>query len=197
MTWYKGDGIYGDGCDYHCDYYNSFVIQPMLMELLQLGGDIAELMDPHRLKILNRAQRFAGIQERMIAPDGSFPPVGRSLTYRFGAFQALGHMILLDKLPEEISLAGAREGLTAVLNKLMSAPGTYDEKGWLTIGLMGHQPSLGEPYICTGSLYLHLCGFLPLGLPPEHLFWSLPPDLWTSKKIWAGIDAPRDYAYCE
>jgi hypothetical protein len=27
--WYKGDGIYGDGKDFHWDYYNSFVIQPM------------------------------------------------------------------------------------------------------------------------------------------------------------------------
>jgi hypothetical protein len=31
-TWYKGDGFYGDGPDFHWDYYNSFVIQPMLLE---------------------------------------------------------------------------------------------------------------------------------------------------------------------
>ena len=50
-----------------------------------------------------------------------------------------------------------------------------NEHGWLTIGLSGHQPSLGEPYISTGSLYLCLCGLLPLGLPPDNEFWSSTP----------------------
>lgn len=27
MQWYKGDGVYGDGPDFHFDYYNSLVIQ--------------------------------------------------------------------------------------------------------------------------------------------------------------------------
>src|SRR5262249_51641081 len=31
--WYKGDGIYGDGPSFHWDYYNSFVIQPMLLDV--------------------------------------------------------------------------------------------------------------------------------------------------------------------
>ena len=29
--WYEGDGTYGDGPTFHWDYYNSFVIQPMLL----------------------------------------------------------------------------------------------------------------------------------------------------------------------
>ena len=33
-TWYKGDGVYGDGPPFHWDYYNSFVIQPMLLNIL-------------------------------------------------------------------------------------------------------------------------------------------------------------------
>ena len=32
--WYKGDGAYGDGPDFHFDYYNSFVIHPMLLDVL-------------------------------------------------------------------------------------------------------------------------------------------------------------------
>ena len=31
-TWYKGDGVYGDGPPFHWDYYNSFVMQPMLLQ---------------------------------------------------------------------------------------------------------------------------------------------------------------------
>jgi hypothetical protein len=33
-SWYKGDGVYGDGNDFHWDYYNSYVIQPFLATLL-------------------------------------------------------------------------------------------------------------------------------------------------------------------
>src|SRR2546430_3660591 len=36
--WYKGDGVYGDGPTFHWDYYNSFVIQPMLLDVLRLVG---------------------------------------------------------------------------------------------------------------------------------------------------------------
>ena len=34
--------------------------------------------------------RYAEIQERMIAPDGSYPVLGRSVSYRSAAFQVLG-----------------------------------------------------------------------------------------------------------
>ena len=41
--WYAGDGIYGDGPDFHWDYYNSYVIQPMLVDLVDaLGNEYAD-----------------------------------------------------------------------------------------------------------------------------------------------------------
>ena len=58
--------------------------------------------------------------------------------------------------------------------------------GWLKIGVFGSQPSLGEEYISTGSLYLCSAVFLPLGLSPAHPFWKDPDCDWTSKKIWSG-----------
>ena len=36
--WCKGDGLYGDGASFHFDYYNSFVIQPMLVDILDAVG---------------------------------------------------------------------------------------------------------------------------------------------------------------
>ena len=33
--WYLGDGVYGDGPQFHWDYYNSYVIQPMLLDALR------------------------------------------------------------------------------------------------------------------------------------------------------------------
>ena len=35
QQWYKGDGMYGDGPTLHMDYYNSFVIHPMLLDVLR------------------------------------------------------------------------------------------------------------------------------------------------------------------
>src|SRR5690625_2629843 len=32
--WYVGDGVYGDGPEFRADYYNSFVIQPMLVDMI-------------------------------------------------------------------------------------------------------------------------------------------------------------------
>ena len=35
QQWYVGDGVYGDGPHFHWDYYNSFVIHPMLVDVLR------------------------------------------------------------------------------------------------------------------------------------------------------------------
>ena len=193
--WYKGDGVYGDGPDFHWDYYNSFVIQPMLYEIVRVGGEVSEQWNSLRNPISERIQRYAVCQERMIGPDGSFPPIGRSLAYRFGAFQALALVALESKLPSDVPPAGVRCALTAVIRKMVERDDVFDQDGWLRIGFCGHQPSIGESYISTGSLYLCLCGLLPLGLPASDPFWSDPDEDWTSKKIWNGLDCSIDKAW--
>jgi len=35
-SWYKGDGAYGDGPFFRWDYYNSFVIYPMMIDVLRI-----------------------------------------------------------------------------------------------------------------------------------------------------------------
>jgi hypothetical protein len=192
--WYKGDGTYGDGPEFHWDYYNSFVIQPMLLDVLRAVAPSNSSWDRLREPILARARRYAAIQERLIAPDGSFPPIGRSLAYRFGAFQLLAQVALMRQLPEGVSPAQVRAALTAVIRRTMEAPGTFDSQGWLHIGLCGHQPSIGEGYISTGSLYLCAAGLLPLGLPPDDPFWTAPAEDWTAKRAWSGRDLPADHA---
>lgn len=192
--WYKGDGAYGDGPDFHWDYYNSFVIQPMLVDVLGTVSKHASGWGDFYQKVLARARRYAAIQERMISPEGTFPAMGRSLTYRFGAFHLLGQMALMRQLPPELKSSQVRSALSAVIRRMMEAPGTFDEAGWLTIGFCGHQPSLGERYISTGSLYLCATGLLPLGLPPEDDFWAGAATEWTAKKIWSGQNIPADHA---
>lgn len=94
MDWYKGDGVYGDGKDFHWDYYNSFVIQPMLVDVVALFEQESEQYSALKPLILERAQRYATVLERIIAPDGTYPFIGRSIVYRFGAFQLLSQAAL-------------------------------------------------------------------------------------------------------
>ena len=186
MNYYFGDARYGDGPRFHLDYYNSFVIHPMLVDVLNEVGD--EYPDWATLKptVLTRASRYATYLEHMISPEGTFPPLGRSLCYRFGAFHALSQMALLHQLEESISPAQVRCALTSVIERIMSFDGMFDEKGWLQSGLCGHQPGMSEPYITTGSLYLCSAVFLPLGLEPKDPFWSDADADWTAKQFWNG-----------
>lgn len=192
--WYVGDGTYGDGPQFRWDYYNAFVIQPMLVDLLRSVGAHSREWDPFLPGAMARARRYAAVQERMIAPDGSYPPLGRSITYRCGAFQVLAQMALLGELPAPLTGPGVRSALTAVIRRTLDAPGTFDRDGWLTIGLCGHQPRLGERYISTGSLYLCSAALLPLGLPPSHAFWKRGAEDWTQRRLWRGDDDPPDRA---
>lgn len=193
-SWYKGDGVYGDGPQFHWDYYNSFVIQPMLLQILESVRPWSSAWESSYPAVLARARRYAAIQERLISPEGTFPAIGRSLAYRFGAFHLLATMALRKQLPDGLAPEQVRSALTAVMKRMMDASGTFDKNGWLQIGFCGHQPSVGETYISTGSLYLCSAVFLPLGLSPSDTFWSGPEKAWSSRQIWTGTDVAADHA---
>jgi hypothetical protein len=192
--WYRGDGAYGDGPEFHFDYYNSFVIHPMLLDVLDALKSENPAWKDLAGRQEQRAKRYAAVLERLVAPDGSFPPIGRSLAYRCGALQVLAQMALRRTLPDAVSAAQTRAALTATIRRTLEAPGTYDAGGWLQIGFCGHQPGVGERYISTGSLYLCSVALLPLGLAPADPFWSAPAQPWTSVKAWSGQDFPIDHA---
>lgn len=194
MEWYLGDGVYGDGPEFHWDYYNSYVIQPMLLDILNVLVETGHEKQEKYDLVLRRAQRYAAIQERLISPEGTYPPIGRSLAYRFGAFQLLSQVALLRQLPEQVSPAQVRSALYEVIHRQIEAPETFDKNGWLRIGFCGHQVDIAEGYICTGSLYLCSEVFLVLGLEKEDPFWSDPFASWTQKKIWGGAPAVIDHA---
>ena len=192
--WYKGDGLYGDGPSFHFDYYNSFVIHPMLVDVLAVCRDELPAWKDLDARVRERAARYAAIQERLISPEGTFPPVGRSIAYRFGAFHLLAQTALRRALPEGVSPPQVRGALTSVIKRCIDAPGTFNPDGWLTIGLCGHQPAAGETYISTGSLYLCSVGLLPLGLPADDEFWTGAPVPWTSQRAWSGQEFAIDHA---
>ena len=184
--WYLGDGTYSDGPQFHWDYYNTFVIQPMMLDIARTLPDCKNIAQA----VEARAVRHAVIQERLISPEGTFPPIGRLLAYRFGAFQLLAQIALMNKLPSAVSPAQVRCALTAVIRRMMDAPGVFDGAGWLRIGSCGHQPEIGERYISTGSLYLCATVFLPLGLPATHPFWADADAPCTASKAWSGQAFP-------
>jgi len=193
-NWYKGDGAYGDGPDFHWDYYNSFVIQPMLVQVLKTINGADSSQKKTYATALTHIKRYAAIEERMISPEGTYPIIGRSIAYRCGAFQALTMVALMHELPADVKPQQVRAAMYTLIKRQMEAPQTFDANGWLQIGIFGHQPSTGEPYISTGSLYLCSEGFLMLGLPATDTFWQGPDEDWTNKKVWKGIDIPADHA---
>lgn len=190
--WYVGDGFYSDGSKFALDGYNSFVIQPMLWDIvaaMERAGRPEAKSFLQRMK--PRFRRHADILERLIAPDGTYPLVGRSVCYRFGFFQHLAMSVMLGDDFHSASNGAIRSALTAVIRR-QCVDANFDSEGWLTVGFQGFQPDLAEPYISRGSLYLACAVFLPLGLPPDHPFWTASAADWTQKAVWSGRSADRD-----
>jgi hypothetical protein len=203
--WYVGDGWYSDGEHFAFDYYNSYVIQTMYVETLRVLADkkmrlrdksLADVADNLK-KAEKRMQRYGIILERLISPEGTFPVFGRSMTYRLGVFQPLALLALNEQLPEELSQGQVRSALTCVMKRMFSVEGNFNEKGFLQLGFVGHQPDLADWYTNNGSLYLTSLVFLPLGLSANHSFWTSEAQDWTSKKAWSGKSFPKDHAIKE
>ncbi|MDF2190372.1 DUF2264 domain-containing protein [Paraflavitalea sp. CAU 1676] len=193
LEWYEGDGFYSDGPSFSLDYYNSYVIHPMLVDFFKVLVDNKRAKEEEYELALKRMVRYAEFLERFIAPDGSYPAFGRSVTYRTAAFQALAQSALMDKLPEGVVPAQVRCGLTAVMHRMFDQCNNFDANGWLVLGFCGHQPMIADYYTSTGSLYMATLGFLPLGLPATHAFWTEAPADWTSKKAWSSQPFKKDY----
>ena len=192
--WYVGDGWYKDGEAFHFDHYNGFVIQPMLVEVLKTNIARGRRDKKEYDLAYKRMQRYAEIQERYISPEGTFPVVGRSSTYRIGAFQPLARLALEKALPADVAPAQVRCALTAVMKRVF-VPDTFTKNGWLTLGFIGDkQQGITDSYSNTGSMYLTSLAFLPLGLPASDEFWSGPFTEWTQRKAWSGKPIKKDHA---
>lgn len=191
--WYVGDGMYADGTSFAFDYYNSYVIHPYLATLADIVGKKTNAYKDMFEKIKKRSERYAIIQERLINTDGTYPATGRSIIYRGAAFHHLADMALRNALPKQLSPEQVRCALTAVIRKTLESPGTY-KNGWLTIGLYGDQPELGDFYNNQGSPYIASNIFLPLGLAATDPFWANPAAKWSAQKIWSGENFQNDHS---
>lgn len=199
--WYVGDGWYSDGPTFAFNYYNSYVIQPMYVECLEVVAEQNAWRAPQKAsfdKALRRMQRHGESLERLISPEGTFPAMGRSLTYRTGMLQPLALLAWREWLPESLPNGQVRAAMTAVIKRMFNESNVnYNEHGYLKLGFNGAQPDMSDSYTNTGSLYLASFAFLPLGLPADHPFWTDAPISWTSKKAWEGDPFPKDATYKE
>ena len=190
--WYLSDGWYSDGPEMALDYYNSYVIHPMYVEVLATCNE-HKFWTPISTELaIKRMQRFNTILERLISPEGTYPAFGRSIVYRMGAFQSLALAAWKYGLPKGLSNGQVRSALTAVMRNMFSVEGNFDEENYLRLGFCGHQPDLSNYYTNNGSLYMTALVFMPLGLAADHPFWTDPAEDWTSKKAWSGRPFPID-----
>ncbi len=196
--WYIGDGWIKDGEAFHFDYYSSYVMYPMLVEILEVlarhkgpfwNGKPDELL----AQAYQRMQRYGEHLERFISPQGTWPPVGRSLTYRTAVFQPLALLAWRRKLPKSLPEGQVRAALDAAHRAIWTAPSNFTSDGYLTIGFMGHQPELGDWYSNNGSMYIASAGFLSLGLPATDSYWTAPAQDWTQKRAYSGAKFAKDY----
>lgn len=196
--WYVGDGWIKDGETFHFDYYGSYVMHPMLCEILEVlekykGSFWNGKPDEMRALAFKRMQRFSEHLERFVSPEGTFPMFGRSLTYRTAAFQPLALLALRKQLPAKLPEGQVRSAMRAVHERIFSAPSNFTKGGFLTIGFVGAQPELGDWYSNNGSMYITSASFLPLGLPATDSYWAAVAQDWTQKKAFAGARFPKDY----
>lgn len=191
--WYLGDGWYADGPEYSLDYYNGYVMHPMYVEIIEVMEN-RKIYCPVKFDLaFRRMQRYNQLIERLISPEASFPAVGRSMTYRMGAFQTLSLSAWKYGLPVTMTDGQVRNALTCVMKRMFSVEGNFNKEGYLQLGFTGHQPDLADYYTNTGSLYITSLVFLPLGLPAGHPFWTSPAEEWTSQKAWSGKPFLKDY----
>jgi hypothetical protein len=196
--WYVGDGWYADGERFHFDYYNSFVIHPMLALILETLAarniqfqsrlPIADLLSVQ----VKRMQRHAEQLERLVGFNGEIAPFGRSLTYRTAAHQVLGLLAWRKQLPPSLPEGQVRAATVAAQRRMFADPTNFNEQGFLTLGFSCHQPSLANIYSNAGSMYIAAESLLALGRAADDTYWTCQSMPWTCRSAYSGGEFPQD-----
>lgn len=181
--WYVGDGWYSDGPSFSMDNYNAYVMHSMMVAMLENLLPKRWASQKELDEAMNRMIRHSEFCERMIAPDGTYPAFGRSVTYRTAAFQSLADVALRKKLPSHVSPAQVRCALTAVHRNMYEGNQNFDKDGWLVLGFNGHQPECADGYTSTGSLYMATLSFYLSVFPLMIRFGQMHTQIGLAKKL--------------
>jgi len=164
-SWYIGDGFYKDGNEFKMDYYNSYVFHSFYYEISKL----TKIKNTSLIK--NRLFTYSSFLSNLISPTGYYPPIGRSLSYRFGAFHTIGHSLLLGYQNNQVLDKKLIDKLTLVLKFLFVENNPFDKNDFLTLGWQGYDPKIVDYYSNSGSMYSTCLGFLPLAIPEWNPIW--------------------------
>ncbi|KAK8881055.1 hypothetical protein M9Y10_003782 [Tritrichomonas musculus] len=192
--WFVGEGMYKDGPGFHLDYYGSYVIHPMLFDILSVIAN--KRKSENALKKLETEKKrsilYARWLERLISPEGYYPVFGRSICCRMGVFHNLADVARRKLKIPNVHPAQIRSALTAVIKKQV-VDQNFTPEGFLKLGFNGDQSDVCEGYFNQGSLYHSALIFLPLGLQKDDQFWASPAQSWTSKLAWEGQKFINDH----
>jgi hypothetical protein len=82
------------------------------------------------------------------------------------------------QLPAKVSEGQVRSALVAAHKAVFSEPSNFTPDGFLTIGFVGHHPTLGDWYSNNGSMYITTEGFLALGWSGPRA-WAMRRGAWS------------------
>lgn len=108
----------------------------MLVEILEvLAATGAKFSGLRPLELLDQAykrmQRYVEHLERLIGPDGSYAPIGRSLTYRTAVFEPLGLLAWRKRLPKSLPEGQVRAATLAALRAIFGNPSKRISDDWV------------------------------------------------------------------
>lgn len=162
--WYLGDGWYTDGDGRKFDYYNGWAMHLYPVLHAWLAGD-RELLAVYGGRLSHHLADYA----RLFGADGAPVRQGRSLTYRFATTAPLWLGALTGHTP--LAPGETRRLASGALRYFLDR-GAVDERGLLTLGWHGPDPSVLQDYSGPASPYWASKGFLGLLLPAEHPVWT-------------------------
>ena len=157
-NWYVGDGFYKDGNSFKMDYYNSYVIHSFYYDISK------EFQNEKIEELYQRMKLYSKYLTNLISPCGYYPPLGRSITYRFATFHCLSHFIIL-KNEKNIEIdKSIKQKLTNVIKFLFWNNDSFDENGFLKLGWANKGAEISDYYTNSGSLYATTLGFFGISI---------------------------------
>lgn len=165
-SWYAGQGWYTDGQRRNFDYYNAWVIHPLLWAIYDMVPD----REPDAAwRWENRLGRYLESYAHLFGGDGSPLIQGRSIIYRTATLAPIWLGQLTGRTP--LSPGASRRLASGTLKHFVDNGVGVD--GPLSLGWhAGQYLDVTQPYSGPGSPYWAGIGFHGLALPADHPVWT-------------------------
>ena len=164
---YIGGGWYQDGCFGRFDYYLAWShhIYPLLWSMI--ARDTRFYDEKRAAEYARRCEAFVPYYLRYFDSDGSCPPMGRSLSYRFAESAVFA----------AAALAGCEIPFGAARRALIKNVSYFDNEhningGIMKPGYLYPSPALAESYTSEGGSLWCAKTFLALCMDEDHPFWT-------------------------